>query len=196
MRCGKEMGVREEQKQKRKNDILNAAIDLFIQKGYGGTRISDIASSVGMSVGLLFHYYESKECLYEDILMMGARGPQAMMQIDHSDPIAFFEAVAGAIFQAIRESPLVGKIFVLMGQASMQEISNQKLKEALTKVTNIEESVPIIKKGQELGQIKEGDPLALSIAFWGAIQGVAQACAAGNCVMVPDGKWIVDIIRK
>ena len=53
-----------------------------------------------------------------------------------------------------------------------------------------------MKKGQQQGSIREGDPMALSVAFWTAIQGVAMATALQPGVPVPQADWIVDIIRK
>ena len=48
------MTIREDQKEKRKQEILFASLNLFVQKGYSGTTIKDIAGAVGMSGGLLF----------------------------------------------------------------------------------------------------------------------------------------------
>lgn len=64
------MATREEQREKRRLDILEAALDLFTSKGYGATRTSDIAKAVKMSDGLLFHYFASKELLYLEIVKM------------------------------------------------------------------------------------------------------------------------------
>ena len=63
------MGKREEQKKIRKQLILEKGLELFVEKGYSATKISDIAEAVDMSVGLMFHYFESKEKLYEELLM-------------------------------------------------------------------------------------------------------------------------------
>ncbi|MEN6339070.1 MAG: helix-turn-helix domain-containing protein, partial [Clostridiaceae bacterium] len=51
------MTVRDDQKEKRREDILRAGLDLFVKKGYTATKIKDIADQVGMSLGLLFHYF-------------------------------------------------------------------------------------------------------------------------------------------
>lgn len=55
------MGVRAEQKEMRRLSILEKALDLFIHKGYTGTTVRDIASSLSISPALLFHYFDSKE---------------------------------------------------------------------------------------------------------------------------------------
>ena len=49
------MSTRSEQKEKTRQDILAAGLDLFISKGYRATKISDIAKDAGISVGLIFH---------------------------------------------------------------------------------------------------------------------------------------------
>jgi len=54
----------------------------------------------------------------------------------------------------------------------------------------------LIKKGQDNGTIREGDPYALEIAFWCSIQGVAQQLAIDPEMPFPESSWIVDIIRR
>lgn len=190
------MPTREEQKEARRQEILMAALDLFIKKGFGGTRITDIAKAVNMSTGLLFHYFDSKEKLYEALIEMGISGPQAMMTMDSTDPLVFFQTVAETIFYYLKLNPFSAKMFVLMMQVTYQEPATEKIAQMAPQITNIQDTVKIIEKGQQLGQIKEGDPLALSMAFWGAIQGVAQTCAMADGLPVPEAKWVVDILRK
>lgn len=190
------MPTREEQKEARRQEILMAALDLFIKKGFGGTRITDIAKAVNMSTGLLFHYFDSKEKLYEALIEMGISGPQAMMTMDSTDPLVFFQTVAETIFYYLKLNPFSAKMFVLMMQVTYQEPATEKIAQMAPQITNIQHTVKIIEKGQQLGQIKEGDPLALSMAFWGAIQGVAQTCAMADGLPVPEAKWVVDILRK
>ena len=54
------MVSRQEQRERRREEILRAALRLFVRKGYAGTKVGDIAEAVGMSTGLMFHYFESK----------------------------------------------------------------------------------------------------------------------------------------
>ena len=58
------MKTRKEHKEKRRQEIICAALELFVSKGYAATKVTDIAERVNMSTGLLFHYFESKEKLY------------------------------------------------------------------------------------------------------------------------------------
>ena len=51
-----------------KNKILEAALGLFGTKGYKSTSISDIVKSAGISKGLVYHYFESKEDLLKQLV--------------------------------------------------------------------------------------------------------------------------------
>ena len=52
--------TRNEQKEERRRQILFKALELFVTKGFNETKITDISQALGISTGLLFHYYESK----------------------------------------------------------------------------------------------------------------------------------------
>lgn len=51
--------------EERKREILEAAIHVFVRKGYDRTSISDIAAESGISQGLCYRYYSSKEEIYD-----------------------------------------------------------------------------------------------------------------------------------
>lgn len=49
----------------RKQEILDASIRVFSRKGYDKTSISDIAKEIGISQGLCYRYFPSKEAIYD-----------------------------------------------------------------------------------------------------------------------------------
>lgn len=55
-----------------KNDkqemIIDAALEVFCEKGYANTRMADIAKKAGVSYGLVYHYFESKEAFFDNIV--------------------------------------------------------------------------------------------------------------------------------
>lgn len=52
-----------ESKEKRINDITNAALEVFLKKGYENTTMESIAKNAGLSKGGLYHYFKSKDML-------------------------------------------------------------------------------------------------------------------------------------
>lgn len=190
------LNKRDEQKEQRKQEILNAGLDLFVRKGYNATKISDIAKEVNMSVGLMFHYFSSKEKLYEELVKIGLSGTNMVMEYTKDNPLLFFEKAVSAIFMYMKENPTVSKMFVLMGQAQHNEGAPQSVKDIVSQVNSIKMSVPLIEEGQKIGSIKEGNPLSLSTAFWCSIQGIAEELSLHPDTPYPDPDWIVDILRK
>lgn len=190
------MGIRNEQREKRKQEILEAALDLFIRRGYAATKISDIAQSVGMSVGLLFHYFESKEKLYESLVRYGVSGPMSTIVSTDDEPLLFFEDTAEKVIHSIHEQPFIAKMFVLMNQAFYNDAVPQSVKDLLRGFDIFTPTSLLIKRGQESGTIRQGNPNALAITYWCAIQGIAEQMAIHPDLPCPESSWIVDMIRK
>jgi AcrR family transcriptional regulator len=187
--------IREDQKEKRRQEILFAGLSLFISKGYSGTTIKDIAGAVGMSAGLMFHYFASKEELYLELVSQGIEGPMNSVQPTELDPMTFFEITAERILSYIKTQPFVAKMFVLMHQATYSDDVPASVKALLTKLDIHTPTAKIIRKGQANGTIRAGDPLALSLAFWSAIQGVAETMAMNADMPCPESEWVADILR-
>ena len=186
---------RQEQKEARRQEILYVALDLFVKKGYAATKITDIAEKASMSVGLLFHYFESKENLYEELVKMGLLGTTYPGNQNCEHAIDFFEQFTSQLFLFMKEQPYVAKMFVLMADAQRSEGTPENVREIAMQVNTIEQFVPIIEWGQKEETIKKGDPLALSNAFWCSIQGIAEQYASHPEMGLPDAEWIVDIVR-
>lgn len=187
---------RTEQKEKRRQKILFAGLDLFIRKGYAATKVTDIAEAVGMSTGLLFHYFASKEQLYEELIKIGLQGPSSVMQMATGlEPLVFFSQAAEQILTAMRTDAFVAKMFVLVTQAMHHEAVPEAVKALLGNFSAVEESVSIIAAGQQQGTIRQGDSLALSVLFWGAISGVAEQVALSPGTPCPEPGWIIDILK-
>lgn len=188
--------TREEQKALRKQEIIEKSLDLFIANGYAATKISDIARAVNMSTGLLFHYFDSKETLYETLIDYGLLGTKSVMQLEADDCISFFKAAAENILGLHKTNMFAVKMFVLMGQAVHNQSLPEHIKQKLTQIDSIAKSAEIIKKGQQQGAIRRGEPMALSITFWCAIQGVMQMLALHPDLPTPEADWIVDILKN
>jgi len=54
--------------EQRRNEILDAADELFGQKGFDGTSTNDILEKVGIARGTLYHHFKSKEDLMDALI--------------------------------------------------------------------------------------------------------------------------------
>lgn len=58
----------ERRKDARPQELLAAAIDLFVERGFAATRLEDVARRAGVSKGTLYLYFENKEELFKAVV--------------------------------------------------------------------------------------------------------------------------------
>ncbi|MFZ6815356.1 TetR/AcrR family transcriptional regulator [Undibacterium sp. Rencai35W] len=58
----------ERRKDARPQELLLAALDLFVERGFAATRLDDVARAAGVSKGTLYLYYSSKEELFKAVV--------------------------------------------------------------------------------------------------------------------------------
>jgi TetR/AcrR family transcriptional regulator, cholesterol catabolism regulator len=59
---------RREQAEWRRERLLDAALEVFVDKGFDRATVKDIAASAGVTPGLLYHYFESKDAVLMALL--------------------------------------------------------------------------------------------------------------------------------
>lgn len=59
---------RERRKEARPGELLDAALELFVEKGFAATRAGEVAARAGVSKGTLFLYFQSKEDLFKAVV--------------------------------------------------------------------------------------------------------------------------------
>ncbi len=193
------MAFRDEQKEQRRALIIDKAIELFAKKGYAETKIGDIAKAADMSVGLMFHYFESKEKLFEEIVSYAANATNTPREMNFENPLDYFEGFLKMLFHYVKEQPRIMYLFVIMGRMQHGEGITPHIKEIAGSVNQVEQSAEVIAAGQQYGYFREGDPYLLAFTFWSSVQGVMEMLAAAPEMVengrLPETDWIIDIIR-
>lgn len=189
---------REKQRLERRQQILECSLDMIISRGFEAMKIRDIAGRLNISTGLFFNYFESKEQVYEELIKIGLWGPASVIQLRETglSPIALFEKMTETIFEALKLDAFTGKMFLLMTQTARSEAVPESVRKLLQGFDPVTPLIPVLQEGQALGQIKAGDPATLIMAYWGAVQGIAQGCALNTGLTLPESSWVVDILRS
>jgi AcrR family transcriptional regulator len=60
--------TRQRRKQARPQELLDAALQLFVERGFAATRMEEVAALAGVSKGTLYLYYPSKEELLKAVI--------------------------------------------------------------------------------------------------------------------------------
>src|SRR5262249_9189122 len=55
-------------KDARPGELLAAALELFVEKGYAATKLEDVARRAGVTKGTMYLYFESKEALFKAVV--------------------------------------------------------------------------------------------------------------------------------
>jgi AcrR family transcriptional regulator len=80
---------RQRRKEARPQELLQAALELFVEKGFAATRTDEVAQRAGVSKGTLYLYYPSKEELFKAVVRSNlgaliAEGQEAVGQFEGS----------------------------------------------------------------------------------------------------------------
>jgi TetR/AcrR family transcriptional regulator len=188
---------RQKQKEERRRQILDVSLDLFIRHGYMGTSTREICRALKISSGLLFHYYKTKEELYLEHLktaLDGIRMIEEYLQMPLR-PIQMFSEIAETALSYFAVSPSTAKVFLLAKQALYADYLTDEMKEVVREMNVAQRFVPIVKKGQESGEIRQGDPQALALCFFSALENAAENAVCFPSVPMPDAVWMVDLLK-
>jgi AcrR family transcriptional regulator len=106
----------EEIREKSREKILSAALELFANKGYGSTSIDSIAKKAGISKGLIYNYYESKKsillAIYEDVMTQGELLVKRQEEI--KNPSAKLRGMIDQVFDMMDKNPEYLKLLMVL----------------------------------------------------------------------------------
>jgi AcrR family transcriptional regulator len=81
---------RKQRKEERPAQLLAAALDVFVERGFTAARLDEIAARAGVSKGTLYLYFDSKEALFK-AMILDALSPllaegEALVAVGSDDP--------------------------------------------------------------------------------------------------------------
>lgn len=178
----------------RRRQFLDAALDEFLARGYHGASTRRISAAVGTSPGLFFHYFDSKESVYDELVALGYTKLHLDLDAATADPLGhLLEAAEGAL-SMVRRDRRLARMFVFMAAAERTPGTTSRSAELLAEHDLVARCVPVIEAGQARGVIRAGDPLSLSVAFWGAVHGVVETLGARADGADPQAAWLGGVL--
>lgn len=127
----------EEIRIEKRQQILDAALKLFADSGFHATSISNIAKEAGVSKGLMYNYFESKETLLYAITDEISTDIMDMINPDHDDEITTqeMEDFFTLLFDSLKEKTEHWKLFyqISMQKDVVEYLMNQMKKEGAIK---------------------------------------------------------------
>ena len=158
----------------KRNQLLNAALDVFSVYGFSGASLDEIAQLANMHKSNIFYYYENKESLYVEVLTTVMQKWLAPLQILEVE-LEPTEALTHYLMQKIESSkdqPKASRLFaleIIQGAPHILPILKGPLKKLFKRKTKV------IQTWQEQGKLSaEIDPELLIINIWAITQNYAD----------------------
>ena len=166
---------REQEKENRRQVILDAAEAIMQANGIHGLNVDLIAHETQLAKGTIYLYFKSKEEILAT-LTLKARNLlfQAFKEAvsKHDSPIEQLKSVVYANYQFYQENPLLNDL-VSLYEANSQLVETADLQEASDNITRL--IVEIAQKAKENGTLNPSiNPLHFTVILWGMTIGLHQ----------------------
>lgn len=152
----------------RRRQILENAVQLFSLHGFSGTRTKDIAAASGVSEGIIFRHFNTKEDLYHAILdNYEACSSNWMAEMkrfaDLRDDEGFVRCTASQILKSFREDRAFHRLmaYARLEGHSMVDIFHERMG-----LPTFDFICTYIAQRQAEGAFRAGDPKALGICLF------------------------------
>jgi AcrR family transcriptional regulator len=146
----------------RRAEIIAAAIKLFVAKGYSGTRLDEVAREAGVSKGLPYLYFDSKEELFKAVVREALLPPliagEARLQAHQGSVAELLRSLVHDYADYIREvSGGIAKL-VIAEANNFPEIARFYLEEVVVRGRAF--LAELLRRGIANGEFRPVDPVA------------------------------------
>ena len=148
--------------ERRKQDLLNIAYRMFIEKGYENTSVDDIITEAGIAKGTYYYYFESKEATLEAVIEMMIEKAENIAKAALMNPVPIPQKLASVVyaFQPNKDEIVItdvlerkenivmhdkiGKKIVEVAVPILSDIVREGIAQGIFVCTNVEERVKML----------------------------------------------------
>lgn len=156
----------------RRKQILQAAVEVFAERGFHRTRVSDIAKQAGVAYGLIYHYFDSKDhvlnSVFEENWSVFLKVIRDLSEDPELGAAEKLDRISGLLIDALQVAPRIIQVII-------QEISRSDRFVHAEKVSAFNEGFDIvhdiIAAGQRAGELRASiEPRVAAYMFFGALE--------------------------
>jgi AcrR family transcriptional regulator len=161
--------------------ILDAALSVFAERGYHGTSVPDVAGAAKVSTGTLYHYFEHKQELVNEVYRDAKDRLRTALLADLADPDLDRPGAAEQWFLAVWDRLAT---FALSDPESFRFLEMQDhapYLDAASRQLEIATIAPLFVVGKRMSDRGglSGKPEITMALMWGAFVGVVKASRLG-----------------
>ena len=161
---------RKREREKRRNEIINAAENLFLYRGYTNVTMDGIAQKAEVNKALLYYYFKNKEALFFAVYLKIVQDLFEIFQ-NHSNKdttgLNKIKAMSNEMYHFSREHPEKFRLYIYAGSEHFSDTKNPDAQEAIMLATGMWRlMVEAFLQGMQEGEIRNDmDPVQMSIYF-------------------------------
>jgi AcrR family transcriptional regulator len=191
----------------RKEQVLQAAAKVFARKGLADAKIVDIAAAAGISHGLAYRYFSSKEEVFAELVERSSNGVARLAEAALEQPGTPWDKllwITRETLAGMRRRPeyTLVVLHALTNEAVPAEVRALAKRQADTMTRVI---MRLIREGQATGQVVSGDPEQLAWLYQSCILGLAveenlrrtvgEEVLSGVPPALPDADMVLRILK-
>ena len=148
-------------KEARPAELLDAALEVFVERGYVATRLEDVARRAGITKGAMYHYFENKEALFKAMIrakvVENIAAEEQIVQDFQGSARDMLLLLMTRWWERVVEGSNSGIVKLVMSEAgSFPEIATFFHEEVMQRKTKLFEHV--MKLGMARGEFRRMDP--------------------------------------
>lgn len=168
--------------QDRRKQILRAAVEVFAERGFHRTRVSDIARRAGVAYGLIYHYFDSKDhvlnSVFEENWGVFLKVLGDLRDSEELTAPAKLERISALLIDALQVAPSIIQVIIQEISRSDRFVHAEKVS-AFTGAFDVVHD--IIVAGQAAGDLSPRlDPRVAAYIFFGALETICTGAMLGT----------------
>jgi AcrR family transcriptional regulator len=175
---------RAREKARRQQEILEAAREVFFEKGIHQATVDDVAAQAEVSKGTVYLYFQSKESILAHLLLEGLSTLLSQLEAAYApqEPLSaekHLRQLVEAYWQFSQTCPDYFRLLLALDRGRFRErVSAEMYQRILTESTRgLKLVARAIRQGMEKDVFTTDDPLLAAGVLWGALNGALTLMA-------------------
>lgn len=149
-------------KAERPGEIIDAALELFVAKGFMATRLDEVAQRAGVSKGTLYLYFDNKEALFravvETLVVPEIERTEQQIEAFEGSAANLIRQLVKQWWQSVGESQVCGLPKLIIAESgNFPELARYYVEQVIERVRRV--TAKLIKRGIADGEFKSCDPV-------------------------------------
>lgn len=161
----------------KRETILEAALELFVDRGFHGTSVPSVAERAGVGAGTIYRYFASKDALVNELYRYWKRQAASYLMQSFAgecEPRERFHRLCQATIRFALDQPRAFRFLELHHHGSYLDGESVALERDLVSAAS-----KLIASLQASGVLRSGDPHLLLMLLHHALVGIVRAAEEG-----------------